>query len=169
MTIYLIDNYCSRRSVAKSEYQLLAMACVFIAGKYQEIATPKLKKIMSLCDKLYESHQVLQMESKVLMQLNFKISQPSLNWFLGTEMFVINLEKGSILEGMECRTYRKYEKVCYYLLQLCLFEIELLKNYSPQVISNAVLYVVSMQSQFVGISTHQCAIGLNSFDLNQLR
>lgn len=35
LSIYLIDNFCSRKSVYKSEYQLLAMACLFIAGKYE--------------------------------------------------------------------------------------------------------------------------------------
>lgn len=53
LTIYLVDRYCSYRRVDKSSYQLLAMACLFVAGKYEEVATPKLKKIMNLCDRLY--------------------------------------------------------------------------------------------------------------------
>lgn len=43
------------------------MACLFIAGKYEEVATPKLKKIMNLCDRLYEAADVLRMESQVMI------------------------------------------------------------------------------------------------------
>ena len=39
------------------------MACLFVAGKYEEVATPKLKKIINLCDRLYDSSDVLKMES----------------------------------------------------------------------------------------------------------
>ena len=53
MTIFLVDKFCTRRTVSKSEYQLLGMASLFLAGKYEEVATPKLKKIMALCDRLY--------------------------------------------------------------------------------------------------------------------
>lgn len=53
MTILLADMYCAKRNVCKAEYQLLGMACLFLAGKYEEVATPKLRKIIALCDRLY--------------------------------------------------------------------------------------------------------------------
>lgn len=59
------------------------MACLFIAGKYEEVATPKIKKIIGLCDRLYDCDDVLKMESEILLEFNFQISQPSLNWFIG--------------------------------------------------------------------------------------
>lgn len=90
LTIYLIDKFCSKRTVCKSQYQLLAMACLFIAGKYEEVDTPKLRKIMTLCGKLYECKDVLDMESEILLELNFKISQPSLNWFVSSEIFAVS-------------------------------------------------------------------------------
>jgi len=49
-----------------------------------------MKKFVSLCDKLYGIEDILQMESQVLLLLNFKISQPSINWFLGTQLFAIS-------------------------------------------------------------------------------
>jgi hypothetical protein len=37
------------------------MACLFLAGKYEEVSTPKIKRIITLCDKLYEAEDVLRM------------------------------------------------------------------------------------------------------------
>ncbi len=83
LTILLIDKVCCRKIIKKSEYQLLAMTCLFVAGKYEEVATPKIKKIMDLCDRLYQPADLLKMESEILLELNFRISQPTLDWFIG--------------------------------------------------------------------------------------
>ncbi len=43
--------------------------------------------MVKLCDKLYNCGDILRMESEILLLLNFQISQPSLNWFVGASLF----------------------------------------------------------------------------------
>lgn len=121
LTIFLVDKFCSRREVFKSEYQLLAMACLFIAGKYEEVATPKLKKIINLCDKLYDSSDVLKMESELLLELNFKISQPSLNWFISFQLFVVSNSQDEENNQVTTSSMEKFKRTSYYVTELCLF------------------------------------------------
>lgn len=89
LTVSLIDNYCSRKNIGKAEYQLLAMASLFIAGKYEEVATPRLRKIVGLCDRLYEAEDVLRMESEILLEFGFRISQPSINWYIELFLYTV--------------------------------------------------------------------------------
>ncbi len=42
LTVFLVDKFCSRRTITKANYQLLALAALFIAVKYEEIKTPKM-------------------------------------------------------------------------------------------------------------------------------
>lgn len=89
-----MDKYCQKACVNKQNYQLLAAACFFIAGKYEEIATPRMKKIVGLCDGLFDSADLLKMESKIFIQMDFLISQPTVNWFLGTYLHLIKKNIG---------------------------------------------------------------------------
>ena len=41
MTVKLIDEYCEKNNVPLKKYQLVGVACLFIAAKYQEIELPK--------------------------------------------------------------------------------------------------------------------------------
>ena len=82
LTIYLIDKFCEKASMDKARYQLLALACLFIAGKYEDVKTPRSKKIISLCDGLFDLVDLLGMESQIMIQMNFMISQPTVNWYL---------------------------------------------------------------------------------------
>lgn len=123
LTILLADMYCAKKNVSKAEYQLLGMACLFLAGKYEEVATPKLRKIIALCDRLYESSDILRMESEILLEFNFKISQPSINWFIGVETFAIRCNNQSNHHSISLSGMEKFIRVCYYVTELCLFEI----------------------------------------------
>jgi hypothetical protein len=46
MAVLLVDKYCNERNVIKRKYQVLGGACLYIAAKYQEITTPRLKKFV---------------------------------------------------------------------------------------------------------------------------
>lgn len=120
LTIFLMDKYCQNAHVSKKNYQLLASTCLFIAGKYEEVTTPKIHKIVSLSDGLFTFKDVLRMESLVFVEMNFFISQPSVNWFVGTFLNVI--KRDVIRDNFERSTiFLQYEKCCYSLLELSLF------------------------------------------------
>lgn len=71
MTVHLVDKFCCNRKITKNKYQLLAIACLFIAGKYEEIATPKMKRFTAISEMLCGVQDILDMESEVLTLLNF--------------------------------------------------------------------------------------------------
>jgi len=48
-----VDKYCYARSILKKKYQVLGGACLYIAAKYEEITTPRLKKYVDISDKAY--------------------------------------------------------------------------------------------------------------------
>ncbi len=43
LAVSIIDQYCSKSFIAKEYYQLLGLTCLFVAAKYEEIKTPRLK------------------------------------------------------------------------------------------------------------------------------
>lgn len=53
MAILLIDKYCYERNILKRKYQVLGGACLYIAAKYQEITTPRLKRFVEISDGAY--------------------------------------------------------------------------------------------------------------------
>lgn len=147
MTIHLVDKFCCNRKITKNKYQLLAIACLFIAGKYEEIATPKMKRFTAISEMLCGVQDILDMESEVLTLLNFQISQPSMNWFMGAQLFAI----ASSSKPLSKANWMRYQRLCYYLLELVLFEIQVLLRYPPEVISCSVLLYSSMLEEFVAV------------------
>jgi hypothetical protein len=68
--------------VDKKDYQLVGVAAMWIASKYQEIYAPECKDFTYVCDGLYTDEQVLSMEMKILRVLQFDLTVPSALSFL---------------------------------------------------------------------------------------
>jgi len=86
-TIYsvvsFIDQYLSVKEVPLSELQLVGVACLFIAAKFEETyQVPQVKQLVSCCAGQYTAPQILQMEADIIKQLNFElISNSSYKFF----------------------------------------------------------------------------------------
>lgn len=46
LAVFLLDRYCFKQRVQKSKYQLLGLTCMFIAAKYEELATPRIQRFV---------------------------------------------------------------------------------------------------------------------------
>jgi len=44
LAVLLVDKFCHSKKIIKRKYQVLGGACLYIAAKYEEITTPRLKK-----------------------------------------------------------------------------------------------------------------------------
>jgi len=73
LTINLIDRYFSMFNVQKNEVQLVGVAALLIATKYEEIYPPTVKDFIYLTDNTYSRQQILQMEKNILFNLNFEV------------------------------------------------------------------------------------------------
>jgi cyclin B len=69
LTVNLIDRYLTSHQVLRSKLQLVGVAAMFIASKYEEIYAPELKDFVYVCDKAYAKEEILDMESKILLSV----------------------------------------------------------------------------------------------------
>jgi hypothetical protein len=53
LAILIIDKYCCQRAIAKRHYQLLGISAMFVAAKYEEVKTPRLKHYYRICEGQY--------------------------------------------------------------------------------------------------------------------
>lgn len=56
LAVLLVDKYCYEKNVLKKKYQVLGAACLYIAAKYEEIHTPRLKKYVEISDGAYNAN-----------------------------------------------------------------------------------------------------------------
>lgn len=127
ITVNLIDRYMSMFPVKRKQVQLVGVAALLIATKYEEIYPPTVKDFIYLTDNAYTRKEVLEMESKMLFNIEFGIIQNSAYRFL---------ERYSKIA--------KADTVIFYLAQY-LLELSLLDSkmsqYLPSMQASAALYV----------------------------
>lgn len=63
MAVLLVDKYSYDKNIPKRKYQVLGGACLYIAAKYEEIVTPRLRKFVEISDGAYTGDELLIMES----------------------------------------------------------------------------------------------------------
>eukprot|EP00826_Nyctotherus_ovalis_P037030 TRINITY_DN334_c0_g1_i14.p1 TRINITY_DN334_c0_g1~~TRINITY_DN334_c0_g1_i14.p1 ORF type:complete len:369 (+),score=76.82 TRINITY_DN334_c0_g1_i14:94-1200(+) len=127
LTVNVLDRYLQREQVTKSRLQLVGVAAVLIASKYEEIYPPKIKHFIHTTNNAYDKRDVLLMESKILSTLQFKLNAPSSNRFLQ--------EFNKVL-----RPSKKTSFLAQFLLELSLLESVMLK-YSPSLTAASALSV----------------------------
>jgi len=85
-TLYLgvcyLDRYLSKRSVARSKLQLVGVACLLLASKYEEIYPPSVKDFVYISDNTYRKEEVFAMETDVLSALEFSLTVATIKNFL---------------------------------------------------------------------------------------
>ncbi|XP_004292087.1 PREDICTED: putative cyclin-A3-1 [Fragaria vesca subsp. vesca] len=82
LTVSYIDRYLSSHVISKNKLQLLGVACMFIASKYEEICPPRIEEFCYITDNTYMIEEVLEMEKHVLKCLNFETYTPTTKNFL---------------------------------------------------------------------------------------
>jgi hypothetical protein len=73
LTVNLIDRFFEKSQISKREVQLVGVAAMLIATKYEEIYPPLLKDFVFITDSSYTSEQILDMEIKILITLDFDL------------------------------------------------------------------------------------------------
>ncbi|GFZ09813.1 cyclin A1;1 [Actinidia rufa] len=82
LTVNYIDRYLSGNIISRQQLQLLGVACMMIAAKYEEICAPQVDDFVYVTDNTYFKEEVLQMESSVLNYLKFAMTAPTVRIFL---------------------------------------------------------------------------------------
>ena len=69
LTINLIDRYLEKTQIMRTRLQLVAVAALLIASKYEEIYPPIVSDFVYITDNAYTREEILQMEQRMLTSL----------------------------------------------------------------------------------------------------
>ncbi|KAK9844783.1 hypothetical protein WJX74_006805 [Apatococcus lobatus] len=72
-----VDRYLSCRAIDRTELQLVGVAALFLAAKYEEIYPPQLNDFVFVAASTYTREQILEMESNMLDALGFQLTAPT--------------------------------------------------------------------------------------------
>lgn len=136
--INIIDRFLTKISVPTHNFQLLGVAAMFIASKYEEIYPPELYQFVEVTDETYSGKQICHMEQEILKTLDFRISLPSISYFLN-QIFAFNKFAKKI--------YHLAEYLCYLTL---LVDQPFLEYYPSEIALAAVI-----------LAAHQCDAAAN--------
>lgn len=118
LTISLIDRYLQITPINRKYLQLVGIASLLIACKYEEIYPPENKTFVYITDNAYNIEQLLNMENQILRTLSFDLTYPSILRYMEIICVKFNYlsenDKLIILKMM-------------YLLELSLFKINFYK------------------------------------------
>jgi hypothetical protein len=109
LAVLILDKYCHGRHVSRGRYQLLGISALFVAAKYEEIKTPKLKQYYNVCGGQFSFEHILAMESDILLSLGFRIKAMTSCW---------HLEEYFQFAGLA----PEHARLCLYILDLSLVE-----------------------------------------------
>ena len=107
--------------------QLVGVAALLIATKYEEIYPPTVKDYIYLTDNTYTRQQILQTEQSILFSLQFDIQQTSSYRFL---------ERYSKIAKADSVTFY----LAQYLLELALLDSKM-NQYKPSLLASTAIYV----------------------------
>eukprot|EP01133_Synstelium_polycarpum_P013706 gene13706-16156_t len=82
LAVNYLDRYLSLVKVRKDQFQMIGAATFLIACKYEEVSPPPPAEIVSLAGNYFTLDQLFDAESQVLKALNFKLTAPTIKFFL---------------------------------------------------------------------------------------
>ena len=83
LTVSLFDRYCARVHVEKKKVQLVAVAALFIASKYEEVySVPNTATLTYCTDHSFTKSDIILMEKLIVDELDWRLSVPTAYSFL---------------------------------------------------------------------------------------
>ncbi len=77
LTVNLVDRFLSKNTINRSKLQLLGVASMFIACKFEEIYTPHIKDFVYITDNAYTIKEILDMEIQILNCIKYDVLAPT--------------------------------------------------------------------------------------------
>lgn len=127
LTVSIVDRFLSQSQVARSKLQLVGVAALWMASKYEEIYPPVLDDFVAITDWTYSREQVISMEALICNRLGFRLTVVTQLPFLER-----NLKAVSHTHGRDDRV----EYFAHYAIELALCDYEML-HHTPSVMAAA--------------------------------
>lgn len=151
LTVNIIDRFLEKVNINRTRLQLVGVAAMFIACKYEEIYSPEVKDFVYMTDKAYSKQEVLKMENDILAALEYNVTVPSSLRYLELYQNYISLSE---VELMYCR----------YLIEMSLIDYKFLQ-YNPSLIA-ACSMLISIRLHFKDTDE---LFKLSGYTLNSLK
>ncbi|XWS21668.1 hypothetical protein CRYUN_Cryun30bG0074300 [Craigia yunnanensis] len=132
LTVNYIERYLSGNMMNRQRLQLLGVACMMIATKYEEICAPQVEEFCYITDNTYFKEEVLEMESSVLNYLKFEMTAPTAKCFL--RRFV------RAAQGINEVPTMQLECMANYIAELSLLEYSML-CYAPSLTAASAIFL----------------------------
>ncbi|XP_004136337.1 cyclin-A2-2 [Cucumis sativus] len=132
LTVNVIDRFLSQNYIEKKRLQLVGVASMLIASKYEEICAPRVEDFCFITDNTYTKGEVVEMESEVLNILHFRLSVPTTKTFL--RRFIQSAHASYKVPCIEL------EFLANYLAELTLVEYSFLK-FLPSLIAASAVFL----------------------------
>jgi len=134
-TIYLcvniMDRFLSIKAVSRDRFQLLAVTCLLIACKYEEICCPPIKALVDAAGSQFTVDDVIRMERVVLSNLDFNITVATLYPFLKR-----------FLKCGRCEDNLNVIWTTQYICEMSLSEYQALE-YTPSMMACSAIYLAN--------------------------
>lgn len=78
LTVAILDRFLqnSASKIERKQLQLVGVAAMFIASKYEEMYAPEIGDFVYITDRAYTESQIREMEIKILAALGFELGRP---------------------------------------------------------------------------------------------
>ncbi|EEY66597.1 cyclin-like protein [Phytophthora infestans T30-4] len=83
LTINYIDRYMAQTSVKSQRFQLVGVAALLIASKFEEIYPCDMDDLLYICERSYVKADLVDCERDLLNVFKFNLAVPSVSSFLG--------------------------------------------------------------------------------------
>ena len=130
LAVNIIDRFLSNRIVQLDKLQLVGIAAMFIASKYEEVLSPHVQNFRHVADDGFTEDEILTAERFILETLSFNLSYPN------PMNFLRRISKADTYD-IQTRTIGKY------LLEISLLDHRFM-GYAPSHVAAAAMYLARL-------------------------
>ncbi|KAJ8552423.1 hypothetical protein ON010_g10124 [Phytophthora cinnamomi] len=127
LTVNYIDRYLAQVSVKSQRFQLVGVAALLIASKFEEIYPCDMDDLLYICERSYSKADLVDCERDLLNAFKFNLAVPSISNFLG--YYLEHFEEEDELIG----------QLASYFAECSLLDFAFGANYEPSIIACACL------------------------------
>jgi hypothetical protein len=129
LTVNIFDRYLTKKAnLLRRELQLIGTTALLIASKYEEIRPANIDDLVDACAGTYPFSEIVETEETILKTLNYQISIPTINNFLGR---YLNAAHANL-------------ELCYlssYIAEGSLHSYGMMKKYKPSLLAAAAVLI----------------------------
>jgi hypothetical protein len=158
LTVNYIDRYLAQAPVKSQRFQLIGVAALLIASKYEEIYPCDMDDLLYICERSYTKADLVDCERDLLNVFKFNLAVPSISSFLG--YYLEHFEEEDELIG----------QLANYFAECSLLDFTFGANYEASVIACASLLAAYcyVENQAPGLVWNSRLVELSGYEVEEI-